>query len=389
MKPLRSHLFPTPIGTMGLVHDGSRLGGILLPAKEELDLLEGLAARGASPPEALPKALAFVPATICDYLEGRIEDLDALPLDLCGMTDFARTVSETLRGTRPGEVLSYGELAAMVGSPGAARAVGTVMRKNPFALAIPCHRVVASGGKPGGYNAAGGVELKARLLAREGRALFAKGYGPACRVLAKDPGLAALMAEVGPVTLEPRFDQDPYPSLGRAILFQQLSTKAAQTIYQRVVDLTPGAEFPSPEAMLGLTEETLRQAGVSRPKIRALKDLAERAHQGELPQGARLQVLPDTELIRILTQVRGVGRWTVEMLLIFGLGRLDVFPADDLGVRKGFQILRGLEELPSPKELTREGVAFGPYRSLAAWYLWRATELAPGSFRPPSLSRAG
>ena len=195
----------------------------------------------------------------------------------------------------------------------------------------------------------------------------------ALRHLAADPAIARLIERAGPFTLVPR-DDSPYVALMRAILYQQLSGKAAATIHRRLLDrLGDGAA--DPVALLALSEGDVRACGVSRGKLAALRDLAARTLDGTVPTGAELDTLDDEAVIQRLVAVRGIGRWTAEMLLIFTLGRADVWPVDDLGVRRGYQLVHGLPEMLPPRALVALGDPYRPYRSVAAWYCWRATEL--------------
>lgn len=209
-------------------------------------------------------------------------------------------------------------------------------------------------------------------------------YDPAraaAHVASAHPGFAALVARVGPVAIVPR-EEPPYASLRRAIVSQQLSTAAARTIHGRLLDrlgASPGTGSPAPDAdapatLLALDDDTLRGVGLSRAKAAALRDLAARTLDGTVPDLATAHILDDDALVARLTAVRGVGRWTVEMLLIFGLGRADVWPIDDLGVRKGYARLAGLDTAPAARALGPLGDAFRPYRSAAAWYCWRALD---------------
>lgn len=154
-----------------------------------------------------------------------------------------------------------------------------------------------------------------------------------------------------------------------------MTGKAAATIYARVCKLFGSSRCPAPRRIDGATLDLLRSAGLSRTKAAALKDLAARALAGEIPTRRAAEKLKDDELVEQLTAVRGVGRWTVEMFLIFTLGRPDVLPLDDYGVRKGFARAYGREVLPKPKELASLGERWRPYRTTASWYLWRATEI--------------
>ena len=166
----------------------------------------------------------------------------------------------------------------------------------------------------------------------------------------------------------------PFDALAESIAYQQLSGKAAATIFGRVRALYPKRKWLDPEQLLATPDETLRAAGLSRAKTAALKDLAAKTIDGTVPSGRALIRMTDDEIITRLTTVRGIGRWTVEMLLLFDLGRLDVWPIDDYGVRKGFAKTFGRRKLPTPKQLMKFGEKWRPYRSVAAWYFWRALD---------------
>src|SRR5437667_9265282 len=166
----------------------------------------------------------------------------------------------------------------------------------------------------------------------------------------------------------------PFDALAESIAYQQLSGKAAATIWGRVRALYPKRKWLDPALVLKTPDETLRACGLSRSKTAALKDLAAKTIDGTVPSGRALLRLSDDEIIARLTQVRGIGRWTVEMLLLFDLGRPDVWPVDDYGVRKGFAKTFGRRKLPAPKQLMKIGEKWRPYRSVAAWYFWRALD---------------
>lgn len=188
------------------------------------------------------------------------------------------------------------------------------------------------------------------------------------------PMMKALIGKVGPCALEIETGRTPFQALVSAVAHQQLHGKAAQTILGRYRALF-GGRFPGPKALAGVTDDQLRGVGFSRAKTAAIRDLADKAISGVVPGATAIAALSDEEIIARLTRVRGVGRWTVEMLLIFTLGRPDVWPVDDFGVRAGWRIAYGLPEMPAPKELQALGEKFRPHRSVAAWYLWRATDL--------------
>ena len=220
-----------------------------------------------------------------------------------------------------------------------------------------------------------------------------KPHHAAHRILRADPVMAGLIGAVGPqriaalgglVSLE---HHSPYESLARAIAHQQLNGKAAQSILNRLMARF-GQRFPAPGELLAADAEALRAAGFSYSKIAALKDLAAKTLEGVVPEAAALEPLSDLEIIERLTTVRGIGRWTVEMMLIFQLGRPDVLPVDDFGVCNGFRLAYGLAGMPQPHALAAFGERWKPHRSLAAWYLWRAVELERSGTLPRCARRA-
>jgi DNA-3-methyladenine glycosylase II len=199
----------------------------------------------------------------------------------------------------------------------------------------------------------------------------ARSFPAAARALAeREPVIARLLGAVGPPDVRPP-QRTPFEALARAICFQQLSGKAAGTIYGRFEQVVGGSI--TPEAVLGTPIETLRSAGLSAAKAASVTDLAAKVLDGSVPL-EDVKRLSDDDLVARLVVVRGIGRWTAEMFLIFQLRRLDVWPVDDLGVRKGYGIAWSVA-MPSAKELLDLGEPFRPYRSVAAWYCWRATEL--------------
>jgi DNA-3-methyladenine glycosylase II len=200
---------------------------------------------------------------------------------------------------------------------------------------------------------------------------------PEIRHLSKmDPVMRRLIREVGPFTLTPQAKQSPFESLARAIAYQQLHEKAAESIVRRLMTLCPARRFPRPDDLLAMNEQAIRSAGFSQAKVAALRDLAAKTLDGTVPTGAIIRTLEDEAIIERLMAVRGVGRWTVEMLLIFQLGRPDVLPVDDFSVRNGFRIAYGRHSMPMPKDVLRYGERWKPYRTAAAWYLWRAADRA-------------
>lgn len=206
---------------------------------------------------------------------------------------------------------------------------------------------------------------------------------------ARDAKLAALIERVGPFALRLDRSPSPFESLLESILYQQLHGKAAATIHRRVREIYGGD--PSPQALIDTPEDRLRAAGVSGNKIKAMRDLAAKTLDGTVPSHAAIVKMSDADIVERLTEVRGIGPWTVEMLLIFRMGRPDVLPVTDYGVRKGYALTflrvpkhRALEaaDLPKPDVVFKRGERWRPFRSVASWYLWRACDLARSA--PPS-----
>jgi len=384
-------LFDTPIGRCAIAWGASGVVSVQLPSARELQTRAHLLQRF---PEAreLPPTPEVQRAVECIVvvLRGEASDLSNIALDMDGVPPFHRRVYELARSIPPGETISYGEIAAKLGAPGSARAVGQALGRNPFAIIVPCHRVLAAGGKVGGFSADGGITTKLRLLsieagqgngegeAFEGNEMSGFDASEAVEHLrASDPVLARLIDAVGPFRMQRQKAASIFMALAQAIVYQQLNGKAAAAIFARVRALFPRAhEGPTPEQVLRASDQKLRGAGLSRSKLLSLRDLARKAADGEIPTLAEIHRMEDEAIIERLTEVRGIGRWTVEMLLIFRLGRPDVLPSDDYGIRKGFAIAFKKRELPSRQQLEKRGARWKPYRTVASWYLWRAAEQA-------------
>jgi DNA-3-methyladenine glycosylase II len=198
---------------------------------------------------------------------------------------------------------------------------------------------------------------------------------------ATDPDWEALIGAVGPCRLQLKAEGEPYQALVRAIAHQQLHGRAAETIFGRFLALYPGTSFPSPEDILATQESALRGCGFSASKVTTIHGIAAQTVAGVVPTRQIADTLSDDELIARLTTLRGIGRWTVEMLLISTLGRQDVLPVDDFGIREGWRVMKSLTTQPRPKALAEIGKAWSPYRSTAAWYLWRAADRAKAALR--------
>jgi methylated-DNA-[protein]-cysteine S-methyltransferase len=429
-------LFETSIGRCGIAWGERGIVGLQLPEASVGAARARMRKRFPAAVESTPpREVARVVRDVTALLGGKRIDLTTVTLDMNGVPPFHRRAYEAARKIPAGKTHSYGELAAKLGSPNSSRAVGQAMGRNPFPIVVPCHRVLAAGGRAGGFTAEGGIDTKMRMLEIEGaqpivatkrvgttattkelaattrrggkiatttdaakssRRAAATAPKPrpskpasaaglpfdtkkALRELrASDATLAVLMDSVGSLKLQLNTTGSVFGALAEAIVYQQLTGKAAATIYGRICALFPRARGGfTPAHILEASEESLRGAGLSRAKVAALRDLAAKTHSGELPTLAKVKRMDDAAVIESLTGVRGIGRWTVEMLLIFRLARPDVLPVDDYGVRKGYAIAFRKKELPSAKDLALYGEKWKPWRSIASWYLWRATDKKP------------
>lgn len=202
------------------------------------------------------------------------------------------------------------------------------------------------------------------------------------RLAQVDPVMRRLIAEIGPCTLKPDSRRQPFEALVCAVAHQQLNGTAANTILKRFRALFPGKRFPAAGDLAAVHDDAMRAAGFSRAKIASIRDIAGKTLTGLVPARRQVARLDDEEIVARLTEVRGVGRWTVEMLLIFTLGRPDILPADDFGVRNGFRIAYSRNHLPAPKAILKHGEIWRPHRTIAAWYLWRAADRARAALGP-------
>ncbi|WP_422928271.1 methylated-DNA--[protein]-cysteine S-methyltransferase [Singulisphaera sp. PoT] len=328
-----------------------------------------------------PARIAEIIRRVSKHFDGEPQQFDDIEVDLGKAGPFARRVYEAARKIPAGQTMSYGDIARVLDQPKAARAVGQALGKNPIALIVPCHRILAAGGKIGGFSTFGGRDTKTRMLAIEGATIglpktikSAKDLPRlAAHLATQDPHLARCLSHPLEMNLKPK--HSPYASLFEAIAHQQLSPKAASTILGRVKALYPDSTIPEPSALLETSDETLRAAGLSGSKTAAIKDLAAKALDGTVPSAEEIVALGDEEIIQRLTSIRGIGRWTVEMLLIFNLGRADVFPVDDYALKKIIAHVYDLVEVPSAKELLALAEAWRPLRSVASLYLWNYIKL--------------
>jgi len=346
--------YDTPAGRVRISASGKRITKLSFVG-EGAPLPENGTAVAETPP------IAAAHLQLMGYLKGYRKAF-ALPLRLAG-TPFQKKVYEALLSIPYGETRTYGEIAKQIGSPGAARAVGAACHNNPLPVFVPCHRVVGACGDLTGY--AGGLELKKFLLELEKRntRLFPFGERELSHLSRADERMAELIAR----TPKPRYElmEDLFAALCHAIVGQQISAKAHRAIWARLLE---GLDGISPEKVLSADAHAFRSFGISSRKARYLKEAAEFALSGGL-DGAR--ELPDEAFRKRLTALKGVGAWTADMLLLFALGRKDVFSYDDAGLRSGLCKVYGLDSV-SKEQFEEYGRRFSPYGSVASFYLWAA-----------------
>jgi O-6-methylguanine DNA methyltransferase len=376
--------FPTPLGVCGVSWNARGITSFSLPeasgknVEKRLKEITGNARASAAPPRWIEELIPKVKA----HLKGQTQDFSGVPVLLDGASDFMRSVYGAAQKIPTGTVKTYRELAALIGKPDAARAVGSALGKNPIPLIIPCHRVIASSGTLGGFSAFGGLETKAALLELEGACLSKPlviatpgQWKKAVAVLRKqDHVLARLITQVGPIQFKPLMKKEPLGALISAIVSQQLSSKVADTILGRVNALIQVDGHPSAEIILNTSDADLRKAGLSFMKVSFLKDLAKKYLEGKLSSFEKLKQMSGEQIIKEFSQVKGVGKWTVEMYLIFNLGRADIFPTLDFGIRKAIAQIYCLRDVPEPKAIEKYGERWKPYRTVASLYLWHSLD---------------
>ena len=383
-------LFDTSIGRCGLAWSERGIVGVQLPQARDPQTRARLLRDHSGATESLPPPeIQRVLEGIVALLAGEAADLSAAALDMRRVAPFQRRVYEAARALPPGATASCGEIAGRMGVAGGARAVGQALGRNPFAILVPCHRVLAADGRIGRFSVNGGIATRLRMLAIEAERASPRntlyegdgefGYDPLVAVAhlrQADPVLAKLIDEVGPFRMRLRKARSLFAALAEAIVYQQLNGRAAASIFARVCALFPVAQGLTAERILRVSDARLRGVGLSNAKLLSIRDLARKAREGTIPTLAEAHRMDDQALIDRLTQVRGIGRWTVEMLLISRLGRPDVWPVDDYGIRAGYAAAFRKRKLPSPKDLHKPGAKWKPYRSVASWYLWRAADRA-------------
>lgn len=314
-------LFDTPVGRCGIgwtgvggSHAGPTITQFQLPettdGQTEARIAQASAGKRVRTP---PPVIDTLVERIQKHLAGKLQDFQKVPIDLGTEPEFAQAVYAATRAILAGNVCTYGDLATGLGQPGSARAVGQALGRNPIPLLVPCHRVLAAGQKAGGFSASGGLSTKAHLLAIEGVQLGIPRTITTTRelrraetyLIARDERLATSI--VRPLTFSPTPTDDVYGTLLEAVVYQQLSGKAAATILGRVKALYPGERIPKPMELLKTPDAKLREAGLSRSKTASLKDLAAKTLDGTVPTLDRIATMSDEEIIRRLTTIYGMA----------------------------------------------------------------------------------
>ena len=370
--------FDTSVGRCAIAWTDEGVLGLSLPngtdarTRERLESVAPGSVR-AQPSQVIGAAIAELAA----HLDGHVRDLSAIAIDWRPVAPVTRRIYEAARQVAVGSTVHATEIAARTGAT--ARTVTRSLARNPYDVLVPAHRVLTADERIG---SAGNVVAKLRMLAMEVahvRGGGQLGFDPALAVThlrANDPVLARMIDRVGAYTVRLKSTSSLFVALAESIVYQQLAGRAAATIWARVRALFPrGHVGPTPEQILRASDASLLGAGLSRNKLLAIRDLARRATEGSIPDIVEAQTMDDEALVAKLTEVRGIGRWTVEMLLMFRLGRPDLLPVDDLGIQKGFARTYGTRTLPTKAQMLARGVKWRPYRSVASWYLWRVADL--------------
>lgn len=372
--------FSTSLGVCGVSWKAQGITSFSLPEASGKSIEKRLKeiTGNAKASSTLPRWIKDLTQKVKAHMKGHSQDFSSVPLHVDGISEFMRSVYQAAKKIPPGEVVTYGELAVRMGKSDAARAVGSALGKNPIPLIVPCHRVITSSGELGGFSAPGGLKTKAALLELEGVSLAKPDvvstpaqWRKAVSVLQKqDKVLARLIKKTKPFKFQPLMKKEPLAALIQAITSQQLSSKVAATILTRVSALILEDGHCSPEKILSTPDFDLRKAGLSFMKVSFLKDLAKKYLEGRLSPLEKLKLMSDEQIVNEFSQIKGVGRWTVEMYLIFNLGRADIFPTLDFGIRKAIAQVYGLPEVPEPKAIEKYGERWKPYRTVASLYLW-------------------
>lgn len=375
-------VFASPIGEIGIGVSRGGLARVILGRAGERRVAERLAHEGFdSSSRNVARSANAIAKRMAAHLSGHMDDFLDIPIDYANTPPFFVDVFEALRRVAAGETVAYAELARRAGRPQAARAVGSAMRRNRVPIVVPCHRVVPSDRSLGSFSAGDGPPTKAKLLSIEGATTGAGAREPrerrapsAVRALARKDALMRRCAHRwGSPEFVGREPADLLESACHAVVGQQLAPSAARSIWGRVLDAQPGRRLEA-KRIVEAGETPLRRAGLSGAKARAVLGLADARLRGRLGRRRTGEPISDESLEQALLRVPGVGPWTVQMVLIFGLGRLDIWPVGDYGMRRGLARVLGTDEVPSARDCERLGDAWRPYRSIASYYLWRIAE---------------
>jgi methylated-DNA-[protein]-cysteine S-methyltransferase len=377
-------MFESVAGPCGIAWTSRGVIKLQLPKNTRRETERLLREVGSEPASKLPSEIKKTIAAVQRYLKGRRVDFSATPIHV-ETSPFHSQIYAAVRKIPYGTTLTYGEVAKACGSPGAARAVGRAMSDCDLPVIIPCHRVLASGKKVSGSTQ--GMSHREKLLLLEGVRIRNAAAKPDphmgqmdVKVVLKtlsvaDPHLGKSIRTTGEFLLTKKREGTPFQAMARAIVYQQLATKAAASIFAKLKTVLE--DELTPQAVMRADDDLLRMAGLSRSKLASLRDLAEKTLDGTIPSLRALQNMSDEEVIERLTAVRGIGVWTAQMFLMFALLRPNVLPSTDFGVQKGFQIVYGKRAHPTPKQIEKHAARWHPYKSVASWYLWRATDKAP------------
>jgi methylated-DNA-[protein]-cysteine S-methyltransferase len=376
-------LLETALGPLGL--EWRDTGFTRLTFSKSADKLRAeYTGRGVSESRKPPHFVREATRRLQAHLQGEAQDFPDIPLELASASASFRDVVAALRSTRAGETVDADAFAASVALEGGSARLKRLLARNPLPILVPGHRILGADGLLGVWG--GGEAMHERLLrlesmghrplhGRDGAPTAARVEEALAHLRARDAKLGALIDRVGPYQLELRQSHSPYEALARSIVGQQISGRAAQAILGHLASEFGTAGVPPPEAIRVAKDAKLRAAGLSAGKARAFRDLAAHALAGRVPSWSVLRRWPDERILSTLTEIHGIGQWTVEMVLMFRLGRPDVLPLGDLGIRKGYGRAFSRGRMPSLRELQRRGWRWRPFRSVASWYLWRALEL--------------
>ena len=357
-------------GDLGLVWTSDGLCRVVLPPEKKSQIVATIL---KNHPEAT--AVTRLPGWIRSLAKCLQHELEGKPAS-ASYSKFAfdfRAVSpthekiyrEALKISRT-QNMSRQELARRAGLK-TSGAIGAAIDRNPLPIIVPCHLITKTLAK-----SKSGIVIETRISPEPPKILGKSTEEAALHLSKRDPKLGKIIKKVGPYSHKKR-PGTPFEWLLRSIIFQQLNGKAAGTIHGRVRALF-GDRDPSPFELLQADNSLLAKAGLSRNKLAALKDLARAATEGEIPTRRQMSRMSDEEIIAALIPIRGIGRWTVEMLLMFGLGRADVLALDDFALKKSAMLLHGLKDMPDRKVFAELGERWRPWRTVACWYLWRALD---------------